>query len=150
MSDLVDVLDIEDTVLCIDVSRSMARKDIASKSRLEIVKDALIDFILAKLKIDKRDRFSIVAFSTNAEIKLKLTNNKGEIIEAIKSLKPKGISGLGEGIAASLNILSHEILQEGQNVNRILVISDGKAWLGTIDPIKKAEMASQLGIIVDT
>ncbi|MBD3229553.1 MAG: VWA domain-containing protein [Candidatus Lokiarchaeota archaeon] len=148
--ELTDVLDIEDTVLCIDVSRSMARKDLGEKSRLEIVKDALIDFISGKLKIDKRDRFSIVAFSTNAQIKLKLTNDKDQIIKKIRSLTPQGISGLGEGIAASLNILSHEILQEGQNVNRILVLSDGKAWLGTIDPIKKADMAAQLGIIIDS
>jgi hypothetical protein len=145
----VDVLDVEDTVLCIDISRSMARKDIGEISRLDIIKEALVEFVEKKLKIDKRDRFSIVGFSTNAEIILQLTNEKERIVEKIQSLTPRGISGLGEGIAVSLNILSHEILQEGQNVNRVLILSDGKPWLGTIDPIEKSEMAAQLGIIVD-
>ena len=145
----VDVLDVEDTVLCIDISRSMARKDIGGVSRLDIIKEALVEFVEKKLKIDKRDRFSIVGFSTKAEIILQLTNDKENIFEKIQSLTPRGISGLGEGIAVSLNILSHEILQEGQNVNRVLILSDGKPWLGTIDPIEKSEMAAQLGIIVD-
>ena len=145
----IDVLDVEDTVLCIDISRSMARKYCAEMSRLNVVKNVLIDFVKAKLKIDKRDRFAIVGFSTNAQVILKLTNDEEEIINSINSLTPRGVSGLGEGIAVSLNILSHEILQEGQNVNRILILSDGKPWIGTIDPIEKAEMAAQLGIIVD-
>ncbi|MHA1830018.1 MAG: VWA domain-containing protein [Candidatus Helarchaeota archaeon] len=149
MSD-VDILDVEDTVLCIDISRSMARKDLGNRSRLDIVKDALINFVKAKLKIDKRDRFAIVGFSTNASVLLQLTNNEEEIIAVIESLKPQGISELGAGIAVSLNILCHEILQEGQNVNRILIISDGKPWLGTIDPIEKANMAAELGIIIDS
>ena len=148
MSD-ADILDVEDTVLCIDISRSMARRDLGERSRLEIVKDALIDFVKAKLKIDKRDRFAIVGFSTSAKVLLQLTNNEEEIIDVIKSLTPQGVSGLGEGVAVSLNILCHEILQEGQNVYRILIISDGKPWIGTVDPIEKAQMAAELGIIVD-
>ncbi|MHA1270481.1 MAG: VWA domain-containing protein [Candidatus Helarchaeota archaeon] len=149
MSD-VDVLDVEDTILCIDVSRSMARRDLGSKTRLELVKEAMIEFVKDKLKIDKRDRFAIVGFSTSAKVILQLTNNQEEIINKINSLTPQGISGLGEGVAVSLNILSHEILQEGQNVNRILIVSDGKPWIGTIDPIEKAQMAAELGIIIDT
>lgn len=88
--------DTEDTVICLDVSRSMARRDF-NPSRLEAVKNALVSFIEIKNDIDKDDRFALVTFSTNAKIVQELTNNPEQIINAIKSVSPQGISSLGEG-----------------------------------------------------
>ncbi|MHA1651264.1 MAG: VWA domain-containing protein [Candidatus Helarchaeota archaeon] len=141
--------DTEDTVICLDISRSMARKDFYP-SRLEAAKEALITFIRQKNNIDKDDRFALVTFSTNAKILQELTNDPEEIIEALKKVKPQGISSLGEGLAVSLHVVSDQILKQGSNINRVIVISDGKPWLGTVDPLEKAQIMGEIGVIVDT
>ncbi|NVM29789.1 MAG: VWA domain-containing protein [Candidatus Helarchaeota archaeon] len=140
--------DTEDTVICLDVSRSMARRDF-NPSRLEAVKNALVSFIEIKNDIDKDDRFALVTFSTNAKIVQELTNNPEQIINAIKSVSPQGISSLGEGLAVALHVVSDQILKQGSNINRVIVISDGKPWLGTIDPLEKARIMGEVGVLVD-
>ncbi|MHA1266221.1 MAG: VWA domain-containing protein [Candidatus Helarchaeota archaeon] len=139
----------EDTVLCLDISRSMARKDFYP-SRLAAAKEALITFVQLKHEIDKDDRFALVTFSTNAKIIQELTNDPEQIINAIKSVTPQGISSLGEGLAVALHVVSDQILKQGANINRVIVISDGKPWLGTIDPLEKARIMGEVGVIVDT
>jgi hypothetical protein len=140
--------DTEDTVICLDVSRSMARKDF-KPSRLEAAKEALTTFIQKKHDIDKEDRFALVTFSTNAKIVQELTQDPEKIITAIKGTTPEGISSLGEGLAIALHVVSDQILKQGSNINRIIVISDGKPWLGTIDPLEKSRIMGEIGVIVD-
>lgn len=140
--------DTEDTVICLDISRSMARKDF-NPSRLEAVKEALITFVNIKNDIDKDDRFALVTFATNAKIVQELTNDTEQIINAIKSVSPQGISSLGEGVAIALHVVSDQILKQGSNINRVIVISDGNPWLGTIDPLEKAQIMGEVGVIVD-
>ncbi|MHA1278658.1 MAG: VWA domain-containing protein [Candidatus Helarchaeota archaeon] len=141
--------DTEDTVICIDTSRSMARKDF-QPNRLQAVKNAVITFVQKKHNIDKTDRFALVTFSTNAQIVQELTNDPELIINALQNLTPRGISSLGEGLAVALHVVSDQILKQGSNINRILVISDGKPWLGTVDPLEKSQIMGEVGIIVDT
>ncbi len=140
--------DTEDTVICLDISRSMARKDFFP-SRLEAAKEALITFIKQKSDIDKDDRFALVTFSTNAKIVQELTNDTAQIIGVLKNLTPKGISSLGEGLAVALHVVSDQILKQGSNINRVIVISDGKPWLGTVDPLEKARIMGEIGVLVD-
>ena len=140
--------DTEDTVICLDISRSMARRDF-NPSRLEAVKEALITFVNIKNDIDKDDRFALVTFATNAKIVQELTNDTEQIINAIKSVSPQGISSLGEGVAIALHVVSDQILKQGSNINRVIVISDGNPWLGTIDPLEKAQIMGEVGVIVD-
>ncbi len=141
--------DTEDTVICLDISRSMARKDFYP-SRLEAAKEALTKFIRKKNDIDKDDRFALVTFATNAKIVQELTNDPELIITALKTIKPEGISSLGEGLAVALHVVSDQILKQGDNINRIVVISDGKPWLGTVDPLEKSQIMGEVGVIVDT
>lgn len=141
--------DTEDTVICLDISRSMARNDFKS-SRLGAAKEALIEFIRQKHNIDKNDRFALVTFSTNAKIVQELTNDTEQIIEVLKRVTPQGISSLGEGLAVALHVVSDQILKQGSNINRVLVVSDGKPWLGTIDPLEKAQIMGEVGVLVDT
>jgi len=138
----------EDTVICLDVSRSMARKDF-QPNRLEAIKKALITFIRKKHDIDKEDRFALVVFSTNARIIQELTKDPEQIINALTGLAPQGISSLGEGLGIALHVISDQIMKQGSNINRVLVISDGKPWLGTIDPLEKARIMGEVGVLVD-
>ena len=139
----------EDTVICLDVSRSMARKDF-QPNRLEAAKKALGTFLRKKNEIDKDDRYALVTFSTNAKIVQELTKEPAQIINALKGITPQGISSLGEGLGIALHVVSDQIMKQGSNINRVIVISDGKAWLGTIDPLEKARILGEVGVLVDT
>ncbi len=141
--------DTEDTVICVDTSRSMARRDFFP-NRLDAIKKALVTFIEKKHDIDKDDRFALVTFSTNAKIIQKLTNDPELLANALQSIVPQGISSLGEGLAVALHVVSDQILKQGSNINRVIVVSDGKPWLGTVDPLEKSRIMGEVGVIVDT
>ncbi|MFX0138487.1 MAG: VWA domain-containing protein [Candidatus Hodarchaeota archaeon] len=145
--------DIEDTVILMDVSRSMVRKDF-EPCRIEAVKNALIEWIKLKHNIDKADRFALITFSTNGQVVQDYTDDLEQIISAIKNVRVHGISALGEGMGFAVQFIGQKMAKAGDsasggNVNRILIISDGKASLSSIDPIERANVAAELGIITD-
>lgn len=145
--------EVEDTVILLDVSRSMYRKDFGL-SRIEAVQNAVIEFINVKHEIDKADRFALITISSQGRIVQDYTNDIDAIINAVKNVRIEGISALGEGMGFAIQYIGQKMAKAGDtasggNVNRILVISDGKAWLGNIDPLERANVAAELGIIVD-
>ncbi len=153
MSDTRD-FDIEDTVILIDTSRSLARTDF-QPNRFEILKSAAIKFIEEKGKIDPEDRYAVVSFNTDGTVVLDFTEDGQEAINALKNLRIGGISSLGDGMGATLQLVGKKMQEEGDtasggNVNRIVVFSDGNPSISSIDPIERGSVAAELGIIVDT
>ncbi|MHA1131759.1 MAG: vWA domain-containing protein [Candidatus Helarchaeota archaeon] len=140
---------LEDVVICMDVSRSMFRRDFAP-SRLEAVKNAIKEFMNRKTQIDSRDRVAVVAFSSKGNIVAELTNEPDIVISGLEPIKPGGTTGLGEGLAVAIQLLVKEIQLLGQKNFRIIMISDGKPWASTIDPFKMANLASRMRIYIDT
>jgi len=140
---------LEDVVVCVDVSRSMFRRDYAP-SRLEAVKKAVERFVLRKHEIDNRDRVALIAFSSKGNVISEFTEDPNEIISNLPSLRVQGITGIGEGLAVAIQLLVKEIRVLGQKVFRIILISDGKPWGSTIDPFKMTTLASRLKIYIDT
>ncbi|MHA1300255.1 MAG: VWA domain-containing protein [Candidatus Helarchaeota archaeon] len=140
---------IEDTIICVDTSRSMFRRDF-EPNRIQAVKTALKEYIEIKNQIDDRDRFAIVSFSSEAKVTLEMTNSVEEIHSAIDSLKIGGTTGLGEGLAVGIQLVVKEIQQVGAKIYRMLIISDGKPWVSTINPLKMSKIASGLKLSVDT
>ncbi len=139
---------LEDTVLLIDVSRSMARKDLYP-SRIEVIKTAFKKFVNQKSGLDPTDRYSIITFSNEAKTLLEYTESVDQVLETIDSVKISGTTGLGEGIAASIQIITKEIRGLGEKLQRIFIISDGRPWGSTIDPIKMAKVAAKLKVYID-
>ncbi|NHI91438.1 MAG: VWA domain-containing protein [Candidatus Lokiarchaeota archaeon] len=139
---------LEDTVILIDVSRSMARKDFYP-SRIEVIKKAFKYFVTQKSEIDSNDRFSIITFSNEAKTLLEYTESVNDVIEIIDSVRISGTTGLGEGIAAAIQIVTKEIRGLGEKLHRIVIISDGRPWGSTIDPIKMSKVAAKLGVHID-
>jgi uncharacterized protein YegL len=140
---------LEDVVICIDVSRSMFRRDFAP-SRLDAVKKAVQEFIVRKNQRDNRDRVALVSFASKGNIVTELSNEPNDLIPALEPLKASGTTGIGEGLAVAIQLLVKEIQLLGQKVFRIIVISDGKPWNSTIDPFKMATLASRLKVYIDT
>ncbi|MHA1379446.1 MAG: VWA domain-containing protein [Candidatus Helarchaeota archaeon] len=140
---------IEDTIICIDTSRSMFRKDF-EPSRIQAVKNALKEYVEIKNQMDDRDRIALVTFSSEAKVILEMTNDIEEVKNAIDSIKIGGTTGLGEGLAVGIQLVVKEIQAVGAKIYRMLVLSDGKPWVSTINPLKMSKIAAGLKLSVDT
>ncbi|MHA1651818.1 MAG: VWA domain-containing protein [Candidatus Helarchaeota archaeon] len=140
---------LEDVVICMDISRSMFRRDFAP-SRLEAVKKGIQEFIRRKHEIDNRDRIALIAFSSKANVLAELTNEPDILISSLEPVKAGGTTGIGEGLAVAIQLLVKEIQIIGEKTFRIILISDGKPWGSTIDPFKMAKLASRMKIYIDS
>ncbi len=141
-------LKIEDTVVLLDASRSMVRKDF-KPNRLAVELKTAKNFIHSKLSIDMKDRISIISFGN---VTKKLINFAFEEEKLIKSLNKIQISGNGilhEGIAFALQILVEEMRKIGGKTNRIFIITDNKLEFDTTRLQKMVEIAKGLGIFID-
>ena len=142
------VLKIEDTVILLDTSRSMLRKDF-KPSRLAAGIQTAKNFIKSKLSIDMKDRISVISFG---DITHKLIDFAFEEEKLINSLKKIQISGRGilhEGIAFALQILVEEMRKLGGKIPRILIITDNKLVLNKDRLDKMVNIAKGLGVYID-
>ncbi len=139
---------IEDTVILLDVSRSMLRKDF-KPSRLAIELQATKNFIQSKLSIDMKDRISIITFGN---VTKKLIDFAFEEEKLVKSLRKVQISGEGylhEGIAFALQILVEEMRKIGGKTARIFIITDNKLNNDISKLRRIINIAKGLGVFID-
>lgn len=132
----------EDVVLCLDVSGSMVGERIAA------LKKAVKGFILAKGKINPRDRIGMVTFGRGAKIVFDLTENREEIKEKILALEANNGTPMGEALSLTREILSKPIRRQ----SRVILLSDGCAN-GPDDPGKtrqEARLLAKLKVTIDT
>lgn len=129
----------EDVVLCLDVSGSMAG------TKLKSLKTAVTEFILAKGKINPRDRVGMVTFGLGAKIVFDLTESREEIKEKILTLEANNGTPMGEALSLTREILSKPIRRQ----SRVILLSDGCAY----DPKKsreEAQLLAKMKVIIDT
>ena len=141
-------LKIEDTVILLDASRSMLRKDF-KPSRLIVELQAAKNFIQSKLSIDMKDRVSIITFG---EVTKKLINFAFEADKLVESLNKVQISGQGflhEGIAFALQVLVKEMRKIGGKTPRIFIITDNKLNIDAPKLKKMVKIAKGLGVFID-
>ncbi len=108
-------------VLVLDKSESMGYT-IGAQSKLEIATDAVI----AGLNWFKaQDMIGVAAFDMQARTILPLTggDKKDEIIQAVKSIEPKGKTNIKPGLALAYNWLKNIKADK----KHILLLSDGKS-----------------------
>lgn len=136
----------ENVVLCIDTSRSMCRRDY-SPNRMEAAKKAALEFITKKNRADPGDRISIVTFSDIAVTEQALTNNAEALEKTLERIGVDGASRMDLGLNLALGILA---ALHGERILRIVVLSDGRPYGATQDPLQIALKARRLGVIIDT
>ncbi|TFG07314.1 MAG: VWA domain-containing protein [Promethearchaeota archaeon] len=142
-------IQIEDTVLVLDNSRSMLRSDF-EPSRLSVAKEVVKNFITSKLAIDPKDRISILSYGDGTK---KIHDFSNDEISLFKSLEKTVISGKGvihDAVAFSLQLIVEEMRKIGGKVHRIFIISDNKLEHDSEHLNKLAEIAKGLGIFIDT
>lgn len=138
---------LEDTVVLIDVSRSMMRKDF-KPNRLTVAVNAVKNFINTKFVIDPKDRIAMLTFGDDIQKLSSFSNEEEKLIQSLGKLKISGNSQLSDGIAFSLQILVEEMRKLGGKNNRIFIITDS-------NPIynermqKLVKIAKGLGVFID-
>jgi secreted protein with Ig-like and vWFA domain/uncharacterized protein involved in exopolysaccharide biosynthesis len=131
-------------VLLLDNSGSMERAD-----RVQIIHEALR--VLAT-QLQPEDKLSAVTFARTARLWVDGVpgNQAGAVAEQISNLTPQGGTNLGDAMDLAYQTALRHYLANG--VNRIVLLTDGAANLGNVDPEalkQKVEAHRKQGIALD-
>ena len=137
-----------DIVLCMDVSGSMASKDILP-SRMDAAKEVAEDFVRSR----PVDRIGLVIFSGESFTQCPITTDKTTLIAQIQTLESRRylIDGtvIGEGLATAVDRLS----KSKAKTRVIILLTDGKEdppETRLIDPLTALEIAKAQHVKVYT
>lgn len=127
-------------VVAIDTSKSMEANDFLP-TRLDAAKDAAIEFV-NDAPIDTQ--IGVISFSGNAFIEHDITSDKDLLKESIQGIPLSSIGGtdLYEAVVTSSNLLV------GQNGKAIVLVSDGRINIGSIDSL--IDYATKRDVVVNT
>lgn len=137
-------IEVNDIVICIDVSRSMLAEDI-KPNRLEVAKERIREF--ARLR--PTDRISIVIFSEKVFTLLPLTTDPA-LVDQVLSEISIGYLGSGTNIGDGLGLSVARAVNSETKNKVVVLLTDGVANVGTMTPIQAAEEAKKHGIKVYT
>jgi len=139
---------IEDSIILLDISRSMLRRDF-KPNRLMVAIEAVKNFIQTKFSIDLKDRIALLTFGEETKVISRFSNDEEKLLKALERLEISGKGALNEAIAFSLQILVEEMRKIGGKIFRIFIISDNKiTYNEKLD--KMINVAKGLGIFIDT
>ncbi|MFW9937574.1 MAG: VWA domain-containing protein [Candidatus Thorarchaeota archaeon] len=138
---------IEDSIILLDTSRSMLRKDF-KPNRLLVALGAVKNFISSKFMIDPKDRISIVTFGDITRRICPFTYEEEKLFNCLKKIQISGKGVLHEGIAFSIQILVAEMRKIGGKIHRIFILSDNKLIFDE-KLMKMVNIAKGLGIFID-
>jgi Ca-activated chloride channel family protein len=137
-------VEVNDIILCIDVSRSMLAEDI-KPNRLEVAKDRIREFA----RMRPTDRISVVIFSEKVFTLLPLTTDPA-LVDQVLSEISIGYLGSGTNIGDGLALSVARAVNSDTKNKVVVLLTDGVANVGTLTPIQAAEEAKKFGIKVYT
>lgn len=139
---------IEDTVILLDSSRSMLRKDF-KPSRITVELQAARNFIKSKLSFDMKDRISIISFGETEKRLIDFTFDIDKLNASMKRIQISGNGILHEAISFALQVLVQEMRKLGGKTPRILLITDNKLEFDLTRLEKVINIAKGLGVYID-
>jgi Ca-activated chloride channel homolog len=140
-----------DIVLCLDVSSSMAARDLdADRTRLDVAKAAAARFVGAR----PADRIALVCFARYPDLRCPFTLDHEALarmladVALVRADGPEDATGIGTATA-----LAAKLLRDGAAKSRVVILlSDGEETVATaqtpaeIAPIHAAQLCKDLGI----
>jgi Ca-activated chloride channel family protein len=137
-------IQVNDIILCIDVSRSMLAEDIRP-NRLEVAKERIREFA----RMRPTDRISVVIFSEKVFTLLPLTTDPS-LVDKVLSEISIGYLGSGTNIGDGLALSVARAVNSETKNKVIILLTDGVANVGSMTPMQAAEEAKKYGIKVYT
>jgi Ca-activated chloride channel family protein len=134
-----------DIVLALDASGSMKAEDFQPRNRLEVAKQAAVDFVEERAS----DRLGLVTFAGQAVTQAPLTLDHQAVRNSIERV---AIGGLAEGtaIGTALATAVNRLRISDAKSKVVILLTDGVNNAGQIDPLTAAETAQALGVRVYT
>ncbi|MFY7993002.1 MAG: VWA domain-containing protein [Bacteriovoracaceae bacterium] len=137
-------IEVNDIVLCIDVSRSMLAEDL-KPNRLEVAKEKIRQFAALR----PTDRISVVIFSEKVLTLLPLTTDP-TLVDQVLSEISIGYLGSGTNIGDALGLSVARAVNSETKNKVIVLLTDGVANVGNLTPMQAAEEAKKHNIKVYT
>lgn len=137
-------IEVNDIILCIDVSRSMLAEDI-KPNRLEVAKERIREFA----RMRPTDRIGVIIFSEKVITLLPLTTDPS-LVDKVLSEISIGYLGSGTNIGDGLALSVARAVNSETKNKVVVLLTDGVANVGTLTPIQAAEEAKKHGIKVYT
>jgi Ca-activated chloride channel family protein len=137
-------IEVNDIILCIDVSRSMLAEDI-KPNRLEVAKEQIREFA----KMRPTDRIGVIIFSEKVITLLPLTTDP-TLVDKVLSEISIGYLGSGTNIGDGLALSVARAVNSETKNKVVVLLTDGVANVGTLTPLQAAEEAKKHGIKVYT
>jgi Ca-activated chloride channel homolog len=138
-------------VLLVDVSGSMRAADV-QPSRLDAAVEAMRTFLV---KVPKKVKVGLVAFSSSAEVLAQPTTDRESINDGLGFLAPEAGTALGDGLTSATRLIVTSLARQGihkepdKNLPAAIVLeSDGAQNRGTITPQQAAQAAKRAGVRV--
>jgi Ca-activated chloride channel family protein len=142
-----------DVLLCIDTSSSMTARDMdASRTRLEVARDAAAEFVRGRAD----DRVGLVTFARFPDVRCPPTLDHGALAAFLAALAPveadgpEDATGIGTAVARAAQSLGG-----GPGKSRVVILlSDGEENVAVprapdeITPAKAAQLCRELGVRV--
>lgn len=125
-----------DMVFVIDVSPSMAAKDMDGNSRLDIAKSTIANLVMQNDGV----RLGIVALGSNASVLVPPTTDHQVVLQRIADLKIMMLgdgSAIGDGLSTAV---CHMVSSSAPN-KCIILLTDGESNAGSIHPETAAALA---------
>jgi len=134
-----------DIVLTIDASGSMKAEDFQPRNRLEVAKQAAIDFIAER----PSDRLGLVTFAGQAVTQAPLTLDHQAVEGSIRRIEIGGLAD-GTAIGTALATAVNRLRVSDARSKVVILLTDGVNNAGQIDPLTAAQTAQALGVRVYT
>lgn len=138
-----------DLMLAVDISGSMDTADMELNNRpvnrLEIVKHVLNDFISQR----EGDRLGLILFGSNAYLQAPLTFDR-ETVRTFMNEAALGLAGKQTAIGDAITLAAKRMRENPSDSQVIVLLTDGENTAGKVEPIRAAELASELGIKIYT
>ena len=135
----------EHVELVIDVSISMSEGFSGGVSKLEAAKNAAVNFIVSKHRLDPEDSGGLVSFCGKAKrvhTAVRLSEGKRDLLLAVQSLSIWGFTDLD----APLRLIQSESAGIGDGVTRrVVFLTDGHGG----DPLRTADKMKSEGVVFD-
>ena len=133
-----------DLVIALDISGSMLARDF-HPDRIEAAKDVAMDFIDGR----PNDRIGLVIFSGESFTQCPITTDHAVLKNLFKEIKSGMIddgTALGDGLALAISRL-----KDSKAVSKVIILlTDGKNNMGSVDPLSAAEIGKLFGIRIYT
>lgn len=133
-----------DLAICLDVSNSMRVRDMAGRSRLDVSKELIGEYIEQR----PGDRIALVAFAGSAHVMCPFTLDHNTLQVFLKDLDYHSVAEQGTALGTAIRTAAERFGADGEGGRAILLLTDGEDQ--DSDPLAAAAEAAGRGIVIQT